>query len=151
MSKKNIILLTILSVYLLIQFIPVDRTNPESDPDLKISAPPEVMTILQKSCFDCHSNETKWPFYSFNAPFSWLVSRDVIEGRKHLNFSEWGKMPVDKQERKKKHIQDEVDEGGMPLPVYLLMHSDAKLTESDKQIIKNWTDSANKATEDTPK
>lgn len=140
MNKKvRIILVIVLSLFIIIQFIPVDRTNPKSDVNLKISAPPEVMSILQKSCFDCHSNETNWPVYSYIAPVSWLVAGHVTEGRENLNFSEWGKIPLEKLQRKKNHIWDEIEEGKMPLPSYLNLHGDAELTDSDKQIIKEWT------------
>lgn len=140
MSKKTrIIVLTVLSIYLIIQFIPVDRTNPEFDPALKISAPPQVMSVLQKSCFDCHSNETKWPSYSYLAPVSWFIADDVSEGRRHLNFSEWGKLTPEKQDRKKKHIWDEVEEDEMPLKAYVYIHGEAKLTDDEKRLLKDWT------------
>lgn len=140
MSKKTrIILISIVSVFVIIQFIPVDRTNPPTDPNAKISAPPEVMSVLQRSCFDCHSNETKWPFYSYVAPVSWFVADDVSEGRRHVNFSEWEKLSTKRQERKKEHIWDEVSEGDMPMQAYLIIHRDAKLSKKDVEIIKNWT------------
>lgn len=120
-----------------IQFFSVDKTNPPVTAAL--DAPPEVMSILKRSCYDCHSNETRWPWYASVAPVSWLVSNDVEEGRHHLNFSEWENLTRQKIARKKEHIWEEVKEGGMPLPKYLWMHSDAKLSQKDKDIIRDWT------------
>ena len=141
MSIKSKILLIVLSVYLIIQFIPVDRTNPETDPALKIAAPPEVMSILQRSCFDCHSNETVWPAYAHLAPFSWFVVDDVNEGRRHLNFSEWNTYPDKRKNRKAEEIWEEIKDGEMPLSQYSIMHGDAELSADDKLLIKSWTDS----------
>ena len=124
-----------------IQFFSVNKTNPPVTAE--IDAPPEVMSILKRSCYDCHSNETKWPWYSYVAPVSWLVTDDVNEGRKHLNFSDWGDLTRQKMVRKKEHIGDEVKEGGMPLWKYTLIHSDAKLTDKDKNIILEWSGQGN--------
>jgi len=120
-----------------IQFFSVNKTNPPVTAAL--DAPPEVMSVLKRSCYDCHSNETSWPWYSSVAPVSWLVADDVSEGRRHLNFSEWGDLTRQKVARKKEHIWEEVKEGGMPLSKYLWMHSDAKLSQKDKDIIRDWT------------
>ena len=70
-----------------IQFVPVNRMNPPVTGE--IGAPEKVMAILHRSCYDCHSNKTVWPWYSYVAPISWLVADDVHEGRRHMNFSEW--------------------------------------------------------------
>jgi len=124
-------------ILIAIQFIPVNKTNPPVTADL--DAPQDVKFILKRSCYDCHSNETKWIWYSNVAPVSWLVASDVEEGREHLNFSEWGNLTRQKIARKKEHIWEEVKEGGMPLSKYLWMHSDAKLSQKDKDIIHEWT------------
>ena len=135
MLKK--ILIGIAGIIIVIQFIPVDRSNPPAEGELMEST--ELKTILKRSCYDCHSNETSWPWYSSVAPVSWLVADDVSEGRRHLNFSEWGDLTRQKVARKKEHIWEEVKEGGMPLSKYLWMHSDAKLSQKDKDIIRDWT------------
>ncbi|MCF6201650.1 MAG: heme-binding domain-containing protein, partial [Hydrogenimonas sp.] len=75
--------------FLLMQLIPYERTNPKSDPKLEIKAPAKVQEIFIRSCYDCHSNRTNWPWYSAIAPAKWFVVRDVNVGRKWLNFSEW--------------------------------------------------------------
>nr|WP_233750417.1 heme-binding domain-containing protein [Halarcobacter anaerophilus] len=71
------------------QFIQIDKTNEKTDKNLEIKAPENIMTMLKTSCYDCHSNEVKWPWYSNIAPFSWMINRHVKDGRKALNFSTW--------------------------------------------------------------
>ena len=134
MLKKILIGLAVILVG--IQFIPVDRSNPPVTKE--IEAPPNVLSILKTSCYDCHSNETKWPWYAYVAPVSFLITSDVSEGRKHVNFTEWDKYDEKKQEKKLEHVADAVGEGWMPLPKYLLLHKDAELDESQKKIIKDW-------------
>lgn len=130
--------LYVLIPLVLIQFVPVDRENPTFDKTMEVSAPSEVMTILNNSCYDCHSNETKWPFYSKIAPISWLVSSDVKDGRRNLNFSEWNKMSDSKKKDKKDEIVEEISRDTMPLPIYLVIHSSASLSNEDKLLLKNW-------------
>lgn len=120
-----------------IQFFSVNKTNPPVTAE--IDAPPEVMAIFKRACYNCHSNETKWPWYSNVAPVSWLVAGDVEEGRKHLNFSEWGDLTRNKIAHKKEDIWEEVNKGDMPLWKYTIMHSEARLSDKDKDIIRNWT------------
>ena len=96
--------------------------------------------MIKASCFDCHSNETRWPWYSNVAPVSWLVADDVHTGRRHLNFSEWGKYPKSKQILKLGQIYEQVSKGEMPIAKYLYMHSDAKLSQADRDSITAWTE-----------
>jgi hypothetical protein len=119
-----------------IQYIEVDRTNPQVKADL--NAPLEIKNIFKTACYDCHSYETKWPWYSKVAPISWLVVDDVNEGRKHLNFSEWGTLYSGKREELKKKIWEQVATEEMPLTIYTYLHPDAKLELSMKNIIKKW-------------
>ncbi len=126
----------ILIIFVLLQFFTPKRTNPPVTQE--ISAPPEVMSILQKSCYDCHSNKTRWPWYSKVAPISFLVVRDVNEGRKHMNFTEWDKIPQQKLAKVFEEIAEEVQEGEMPMPIYLIMHSDARLSPSEKNTLVTW-------------
>lgn len=132
MKKK--ILLFVLVIVVGIQFIPVQRTNPRVVYDF--NGPAEVEAILRRSCYDCHSYETEWPWYSYVAPVSWLVVHDVEEGREHLNFSEWEALQNMVWIHSKIHA--EVAEGKMPMEIYLLMHSDAKVTEDELRILKEW-------------
>ena len=144
-KKLKLILIIFAAAFILIQFIPVNRSNPASDKTSEIATPPEVITILKTSCYDCHSNETVWPAYSYIAPMSFFISNDVQEGRKELNFSEWSSYSLNKQQKKMEEMQEEIAEEKMPMPVYLLMHSDAKLGVDQKMILQKWTSTANVA------
>jgi hypothetical protein len=137
MLKKILIALAIIVVG--IQFIPVERTNPPVTKEIDV--PVNVLSILKTSCYDCHSNETTWPWYSYVAPVSFIVAGDVNDGRKHLNFTEWDKYDEKKQSKKLEHIAEAVEEGEMPLPKYILMHKEAELDQSKIKIIKDWANS----------
>jgi len=138
LKKKSKTLLYVLIPIILIQFIPINRNNPPVDNNLVISTPKDVEVILKNSCYDCHSNETVWPVYSYIAPISWLVAKDVKNGREELNFSEWNKLDDSKMEKKKEEIIEEISRDTMPLPIYLITHPSAKLSEDDKLLLKNW-------------
>jgi hypothetical protein len=131
--KKVLIVLVIIIVG--IQFIPVEQTNPPITSE--ISAPENVKTILKKACYDCHSNETNWAWYTKVAPASFLAAKDVNDGRKHLNFSEWN---IDKENKYKEEIWEEIREEQMPPWQYKIMHSESKLSQDEKNIIRNWAD-----------
>jgi len=88
----------------------------------------ETRATAARACFDCHSNETTWPAYSRVAPASWLIYRDVVEGREHLNFSEWQRPQKDADE-----AAEHVRESEMPLPIYALMHPEARLTPDERE------------------
>lgn len=120
-----------------IQFVHIDRTNPPITGEIETPAP--VKEILRRSCYDCHSNETVWPWYSYIAPASWLLESDVNKGREELNFSEWSGYDEKRKLKKIKEIWEEVNEGEMPEWDYVIMHSEAGLSEADKQIIRDWT------------
>jgi hypothetical protein len=127
-------LVAVVSISIGAQLIPVERSNPAVDLDL--DAPIEVKAILKRSCYDCHSNEVDWPWYSYVAPISWLVAHDVNEGREELNFSEWNKHSSNTE--MKEEIIEEIEEGKMPLPIYLITHSDAAITEKELATLKQW-------------
>ena len=118
------------------QFVRIEKTNPTVRAD--ISADPDIKLILKRACYDCHSNETVWPWYSNVAPASWLLANDVSGGRQKLNFSEWGNYPGESRRRKLKKIAEEVESGGMPLWYYSIFHSESKLTPEERNQIKNW-------------
>ena len=121
----------VLLAAVLIQLIPFGRTH-MNPPETKEPAwnSPETRDLMHRACFDCHSNETVWPWYSNIAPVSWLVQRDVNGGRSHLNFSEWN-LP----QKRAKDVAEQVKEGEMPLWFYLPMHPAAKLTAAEKQAL----------------
>lgn len=99
-----------------------------------------VQQLLEKACFDCHSNNTKYLWYDKIAPVSWLVSNHIIEGKKELNFSEWGKMDNYDKIGALEDIRQELDQKTMPLKQYVLLHHDAKLTDEDRAAIIAWID-----------
>ncbi len=127
-----------------IQFFRPERSNPAVDPagDIaaQMSVPPAVRSILERSCYDCHSTKTRWPWYTNVAPVSWLVVHDVDEGREHLNLSEWGSYKQGKRISRLDMMISEVDKGEMPPTTYLLLHGEAALTEADKDILCAWAE-----------
>ena len=132
-------LLGILLALIVMQFVPVERTNPPVEEE--VPAPANVRAVLHRACYDCHSNETRWPWYSHVAPVSWLVAHDVHEARKHLNFSTWNQYNAKRQARKLNEVWEEVDEGEMPLWYYLAIHRDAKLSAEDRALLRTWATS----------
>jgi len=137
------IAIVLVVVFVGIQFYRPARTNPAIDPAQTIEAhtqmTPEVASIFDRSCRDCHSNKTVWPWYTQVAPVSWWLVNHVNDGRHDLNLSEWGKLPRDRQERKLRQICDEVEDGQMPLSSYLPMHPAARLSDQDKKTLCDWT------------
>lgn len=133
---KTKILLVVLLLLLGIQLVPADRSNPADHAPPNV--PPELSAILERACFDCHSNRTRWPWYSRIAPVSWLVSRDVREGREHLNFSRWGTLTAREQAHLREEIAEEVAEGEMPPWFYTPLHPGAKLSDSDREVLFAW-------------
>jgi hypothetical protein len=133
-----IILLLIFALFVGIQFYPVNLTNPPIKNE--ISAPENVMKILRFSCYDCHSNKTKWPWYNKIAPVSFLIKHDVTKGRSLMNFTEWNQSEA-VEEAIKDSILDAVKSGRMPPLIYRLGHPKAKLTEDKITIIENWVKS----------
>lgn len=128
----------LVGVLLVLQFFPIDRSNPPVKAEIQTSA--ETKEILKRSCYDCHSNETVWPAYSYIFPASLLISHHVEEGRDELNFSEFGLLTEKKQNKKIYEIWEQVDEGEMPPKDYLLLHPSARLSDKDKEILKQWSD-----------
>ena len=124
------------ALIVLIQFVPVDRSNPPVEADF--DGPAEVAAVLRTSCYDCHSNETRWPWYSRVAPPSWLVAHDIEEARDRMNFSLWGSFDPRRQQKLAEDIWEEVEQGEMPLRMYLLAHPAARLSESARQTLREW-------------
>ncbi len=139
-KKRTWVLFFIIDALVIIQFIPIDRNNPPVAGE--IEAPEAVMAILKRSCYDCHSNETIWPWYSYVAPASWLVAKDVREGREELNFSVWDTYSEKRKNHKIKECGEEVEEGEMPLWFYLPLHPEAELSQDDIDLIVSWSKGA---------
>jgi len=130
--KKILIALVVLVIGM--QLVPVKKTNPEVVCDF--DGPEDVKAILKRSCYDCHSNETEWPWYSHLAPVSWLLAGHVNKGREHLNFSEWE--PSKNMIWFRAPIYSMVASGQMPLTSYLPMHPDAKIAPEELEILRTW-------------
>jgi hypothetical protein len=131
-------------VFLVAQFKRPARTNPPVDQAQTLEAQtqmtPQVASTLSRSCNDCHSNNTTWPWYTNVAPVSWFIADHVEEGRRHLNFSEWGKGDERRQRKKLEEICEEVTDGAMPLSSYTPLHPQAKLTPEDIKTLCDWTE-----------
>ncbi len=127
-----------------IQFIRPERTNPSFDRAKDFASQPgsdsSIASILRRACYDCHSDETRWPWYSNIAPASWQVVDDVNTGRRHVNFSIWGKYPPSRRSESLDDIHDQISSGDMPLKKYLLLHPDARLTQAERDSIVAWAD-----------
>lgn len=119
----------------LIQLVPYgrDHTNPPVLGEPTWDSP-QTRELAVRACFDCHSNESEWPWYANVAPVSWLVQHDVEEGRAELNFSEWG---TNRKAEEEGEWEEVIEEGEMPLPIYLLTHAEARLTENERQLLIN--------------
>ncbi len=132
----------LLLLFIIIQFIPIDL--PENNTDITADilqtekASDEVKLILEKACYDCHSNQTVYPWYSKMAPVSWLVARDTRLGRDELNFSEWGELSKRKRVKILSNMVEEVEDKKMPLKIYTVVHRDAILTQHEIEILSSW-------------
>src|SRR5271169_2387850 len=129
---------------LAIQVVPVNRNNPRVDPSRTIYAtlpvPAEVKAVFERSCKNCHSNETAWPWYGDVAPVSWVIARDVHQARKKMNFSEWGSYSAQRKEDRLEEICEQVTNGEMPDRKYAIFHREARVTPQERDAICQWTD-----------
>ena len=123
-------------MFALAQLKPVQLTNPPSTGDL--SAPGEIDATLRRACYDCHSNRTRWPWYSRVAPVSWMVVHDVDLGRKELNFSEWDGYFPRTRKHKLEWMQRALRDQIMPPWSYRLMHPEARLSDADRARLQLW-------------
>lgn len=137
------LLLICVVAFVVVQFIRPAKTNPAIDQSLALEShlqvEPQVAAIFDRSCADCHSNKTRWPWYSNVAPVSWFVIDHVNEGRGNLNFSEWGTYDAEQQRDLLRDICGEVKRGTMPLSSYTPLHPGSKLSGEDVTAICEWT------------
>jgi hypothetical protein len=130
-------------LFLLLQLTNPARTNPPVKNDFIAAAnpPAEVAATIRAACYDCHSHETKWPLYSRIAPSSWLVVADVNDGREHFNFSDW---PDDSTRAAKKldRVNEVLDYKEMPPKKYTALHPEARLTDTQRKAVIDWTAAA---------
>jgi len=140
--KKKTIFLILLILLILIQLIRVDQTNPESKNEsnyfVVASVPTQVQSIMQESCYDCHSNQTVYPWYSKVAPASWFMNNHIKEARGKINFSEWDKYTAEDQVKILEECIEVIEENEMPLKSYILIHPQAKLSDEEKDALLKW-------------
>lgn len=138
----KIIAVVFAAAFIIAQFFRPDQTNPpivQADTlEATTQVPENVEQILKRSCNDCHTNQTNYPWYSRITPFSWLLQQHIDEGRGEVNFSVWNTYDARKKARKLDEICEQVDIGEMPLDQYLWIHRDAKLSDVDKQTLCDW-------------
>lgn len=136
-------LLALLILFVLAQFIRPSMANPPVDEKVTLYAaepvPSDVHAILDRSCADCHSNRTAWPWYSRIAPVSWMLADHVKDGRKELNFDEWGGYTPRRRARKLQETCEQIKEREMPLETYLPLHPSAKLSEAERESLCRWS------------
>lgn len=136
------VLIGLLVVFGVMQFFRIDKTNPKVEKAkdfLAITQPPtDIEKMIRSACYDCHSNETVYPWYSNVAPVSWFLSHHIEEGREHLNFSVWGDYKEGKANHKLHECEEELEEGKMPLNSYTWTHGDAKLSDQQKKKLAEW-------------
>ncbi len=139
--------ITIIICIIVIQFIPKNLPVNSDDSTTNIlyleESSAEIAEIIRVSCFDCHSTQTNYPWYSKIIPIYFLVKRDVKLGRDEVNFSEWGNLSKRKKIRVLSSSKKEVEKGKMPLKIHTLVHQDAKLTDSEKQSLLSWFEELN--------
>ena len=142
------LLIVLVAVFVGLQFVRPARTNPAFDQAQTIHAclqmTPQVSAILDRSCQDCHSNSTRWPWYSNVVPASWFLVDHVNEGREHLNFSEWGKLDKRRADKRLEEMCEQVSEREMPMDSYTWIHRSAKLSDEDRKILCSWTEAERK-------
>ena len=140
----KIVAIVLIAAFIVVQFFRPDRTKPPvvqaETLESSVPVPENVEQILKRSCNDCHSNQTVYPWYSNISPFSWLLQQHIDEGRQKLNFSVWNTFDAKKKARKLDEVCDQVTTGEMPLNQYLWIHRDAKLSDEDKKLLCDWVD-----------
>jgi hypothetical protein len=141
-KKLKWVFILLVGAFLLLQLANPARTNPTVKSDLIANThpPAAVATALVAACYDCHSYQTKWPWYSHIAPMAWLVANDVNEGRQNLNLSEWPADDAKRAVRRLENMSDNIGSGDMPPKKYTAIHADARLTDSQRKDLTDWLD-----------
>jgi hypothetical protein len=135
------ILAAFVAAFLIAQFFNPPRTNPPVVNDFITATRPsvELQNLFRAACYDCHSHETKWPWYSRIAPISWTVARDVEYGRANMDLSDWPTNSV-RAAKKMSVMSDDIQSGDMPMKKYTLIHRDARLTDAQRKQLTDWLD-----------
>jgi hypothetical protein len=136
--------IVLIVIFVILQFIRPPRNlsvgNSPSAIQTRFPVPSNVHEILKRSCYDCHSNNTVYPWYSYVEPVGWFLNSDITEGKGELNFDEFASYPAFRQIRKFAAIREELEEGKMPLPAYTLIHLSAILSPEQKGVIMHWAE-----------
>lgn len=136
------ILIALLVVLVAIQFFQIDKTNPVADEKLDFlvinNTSPEIALQIKASCYDCHSNQSTYPAYTYVQPIGWFVKNHIEDGKKHLNFSEFGNYSAKKQAHKMEECYELVEESEMPLSSYTLIHDEAVLSKEQQTTLINY-------------
>lgn len=141
----RIVLIVLIVVFVVGQAVRPNRTNPPIQAANVLQAPADVQAILNRSCMDCHSNTTRWPWYTNISPLSWWIANHVKEGRHELNFSEFNTYSAKKAAHKMEEVCEQIEKGEMPLSGYAgPLHPDANLSASDKARLCEWAKSEQK-------
>ena len=142
MIRKTVVVLG--ALLLAAQFVrPGRNLSPVPGPNdisVKHPVPAAVQSVLHRACYDCHSNNTRYPWYAEVQPVRWWLDSHINEGKQHLNFSEFGTYPAKRAGKKLDEIIDEVEQRSMPLSSYTWIHTDARLTPADIKLISDWAD-----------
>ncbi len=131
--------LAALTLFAALQLVQPKRQNPLVESD--VDAPDAVRAILRRSCYDCHSHETRWPWYSYVAPVSWWLADHIRQARGDLNFSRWPTYDLDEQDELLGEIAEQIRKEEMPLPSYLILHRGARLSAADRSVLLDWAGS----------
>lgn len=147
MSATRKILVAIVSLLILIQFFQPKRNrliadSTAGDISTVLSVPDSVKQILYKACYDCHSNNTRYPFYSYVQPVGWFLAGHIREGRSNLNFNEFAGYSQRKKVGELGEVTEHIEENTMPLMSYRLIHRDARLSGSEKSLLIRWAKSS---------
>ncbi|MGH7001835.1 MAG: heme-binding domain-containing protein [Stellaceae bacterium] len=135
----------------LAQFVSVDRSNSRPDAAGEFPAPPAVAAILERACYDCHSNQTRWPWYARLAPVSWIAAHHVAAGRRQLNFSEWGGYYAVTRRHKLAWMARALHDEQMPPWYYRAIHPKARLSAGDRAVLARWIEAAQAGLSDSVK
>jgi hypothetical protein len=139
----RIFIIALLVLFVVAQFFQPEKNQAEMGNDhlfKQADVPENMQTLLTNACLDCHSNQTNYLWYHYVSPVSWVINNHIVEGKEHLNLSEWGQMDVFDKIGTLGEMIEEVEKGEMPLKEYVLLHPKAKLDEAEVEALQNWTE-----------
>ncbi|MFN4086257.1 MAG: heme-binding domain-containing protein [Spirosomataceae bacterium] len=152
MTKKLLLVAAVLILGAQL-FQPTRNESLDESPDdimVRYNVPEPIQITLKKACYDCHSNHTVYPWYSYVQPVGWWLNHHVEEGKEHLNFSEFGNYPLKKADHKLEEVMESQETHWMPMDSYTWMHPEAKLTEEERLALINWAKSLRSTLNQTP-